>query len=175
MSRTWSRAELEDALARAGSLVRRFLKGLTERESATIEQLHVHHMAAALTQKVASERSKEPLYRSAKDESGKSVFTIESRYRRPIADFLSSFDESVDGVPRRRRSTRREKPLASAGEPLSRRALGRQNGCVQLPPDAMENWGFWAQLVSFLNEAGKQGRSIRLTTDGVEIKIIAVP
>jgi hypothetical protein len=205
MAKTWTKDEIEQALTQVGGLVRRFLKGLTVKGSANVSELGVHHMAVALAQKAAQERKKEPLVSTEKDpESGRSVFSIDPRYRKTIASFLASFHEPPE-TPRarrrrerapaaagrrragpagtaaapRRRSGRPRKAEAASLRPAARRrrrkaapsAPGRADGFVRLPEDAATNWSFWAELVAFANEAAERGRTLRVTTDGSEVRL----
>ena len=98
---SWSKDELQDILEHATPIVRKFLKGLADRGAATIDELGVSHMAAAIGSRYAKHRGKEPLYKSAKDgTTGKSVFTIEPKYREDIARILAELpDQPVSRRP----------------------------------------------------------------------------
>ena len=191
MGRAWSGHEPENLFTGAGPLIRRFLKGLSAKRSATIEQLGVHHMAAALTQKMAKKRGREALYSSVKN-GRKSVYRIVPRYRSRISKFLAGFREPKAAkrgpgrprkieaqagpkrgpgrprkvVPELPTARRRGRPLKVAAPPP-----GRKNDFVVLPSDAMKNWSFWTQLVVMANEAVRRRSHLVLETDGFIVKV----
>jgi hypothetical protein len=201
MAKAWTKDELQQLLVHATPIVRKFLKGLAARGSATAEEIGVHHMAAAIGYRYAKSRGKDPLYATRKDAATKlSVFTIDPKYRAQIASFLANFKEpakveqpkrgpgrprktEVAGVVKRGPGRpRKTEVVAAAAEPARRRGrppkavsagAGRVNGVVTLPSDAIENWSFWTQLVAFANHAAQQGKSLRITTDGIDVKVEA--
>ncbi len=195
MAKTWSRIELQEILAHATPIVRAFLKGLADRGSATVDEIGVHHMAPVIGIRYAKHRGKEPLYRSVKDEStGKSVFTIEPKYRDDVASILAELpDQPAEVAPMKRRPGRPRKAEAAAPKrgpgrqrkldlaveslighsspPKTSAASRRKNNSITIPFGAIPDVQFWMQLVAMANEAVRRGRHIRFVSDGLDVRI----
>jgi hypothetical protein len=176
MPKTWSKEDIHDVLTHATPIVRKFLKGLASKGTATAAELKVPHMAAVIGRRYEKSRRKEPLYSSAKDEAtGKSAFTIEPKYKRAIAAFLATFKEPP--AQPRRRARRAAAAASRRGPGRPRKAVaamtGRTDGSFALPPDAAGNMAFWMGLVSFVNDAAEAGKTLRVTTDGTDVQVVA--
>jgi hypothetical protein len=129
----WSKDELEQILAHATPIVRRFLKGLADKGSATADEIGVPKVASAIGYRYARARQKEPLYSSERDvTTGKSVFKIDPKYRQEILDFLAAFQEPAAPPGRRPGRARRadgpagRSPASPARADVRRRAGPRR-------------------------------------------------
>jgi hypothetical protein len=178
MPKTWSKEELHDVLTHATPIVRKFLKGLASKGTATAAELTVPHMAAVIGRRYEKSRGKEPLYSSVKDEAtGKSAFTIEPKYKRTIAAFLATFKEPPAQPRRRARRVAAAAMTPRRGPGRPRKAVAamesRTDGSFALPPDAAGDMPFWMGLVSFVNDAAQAKKTLWVTTDGADVLVVA--
>ncbi len=198
MARSWSREEIEELLTHATPIVRQFLKGLAAKGTASADDIGVSHLAPVIGLRYTKSRGKESFYSSKKDEgTGKSVFTIDPKYRRRISDFLATFrapapqpkrrpgrprSVAVGLAPRRGPGRPRKVPADVVVVQARRRGrppkvattfATRSNGSFVLPADALQSWSFWANLVAFANQATKGGASLVLETDGQGLQVKA--
>jgi hypothetical protein len=197
---TWTPEELQEVLARATPIVRTFLHGLAVHGSATTEDLGVHHAAAAIGNRYAKSRGKEPLFTSAKDgTTGKGVYTIEPKYRDDVARILAGLPNEAPaaaapvkrgpGRPRKveagptapKRGPGRPRKIDVAMESLvgmpapartkTRTKPARASDAITLPFGVIPDVTFWLQLVAMANEAVRRGKMLRFVSDGREVRI----
>jgi hypothetical protein len=188
---TWSKDELHDVLAHATPIVRTFLHGLVAHGSATTDEIGVSHMAPVIGLRYAKHRGKEPLYRSAKDgTTGKTVFTIEAKYRDDVARILAGLPNEAPAPPKRgpgrppkngvvapKRGPGRPRKIDVAVESLigppapARTKARREADSITLPFGVIPDVQFWLQLVAMANEAVRRGKLLRFVSDGQDVTI----
>lgn len=193
MAGSWSTEELEQLLMSATPIVQKFLRGLSAKGTATAEQIGVHHMAPVIGLRYTRSRGKEPLYSSAKDAAGYSVFTISPKYRADISKFMAAHrvipkpaappkrpvgrPRKADGNGTAQSSSSGAGRPAGAGSQRSKRAPGRRSTTdgdrFELPSDALRDWPLWAEFVAFANAVSRRGGGLVLETDGASVHVRA--
>jgi hypothetical protein len=200
MPTTWTPDELQDVLAHATPIVRTFLHGLAVHGSATTEEIGVHHMAAAIGQRYAKSRGKEALFTSAKDgTTGKSVYTIDAKYRDDVARILAGLPNEAPaasappkqgpGRPRKaeaeptapKRGPGRPRKIDVAMESLVGTSVParmtatakatRAADAITLPYGVIPDVNFWLQLVAMANDAVRRRTTVRFVSDGKDVTI----